>query len=289
MGSPKYMSPEQIRGERVDARADVYALGVCMYEMLTGRVPFDRENTVKILMAHKFYWPKAGAETYVFALTRLLEEAGHTVIPFAMEHPSNLPSPYAKYFVSQVEFRGRRNLWTDAGRAARVIYSREARSKLAALLSETPTVRDFELVGQNLDPAVLAEYYPPLRKSLANQVAGPVGLVVKAEGTQQEQALNVDVDLTPVRLRIPEQLSKEKGGPMRLTARVTGAAASGGALRFDAQTDLSGVDMRPGLLLDKPPGQRFTVDTAGTYQPEHGQRDNSRRDRVAGRAQHGAR
>jgi AsmA protein len=57
---------------------------------------------------------------------------------------------------------------------------------------------------------------------------------------------------------------------MRLTARLTGAAASGGALRFDAKTDLTGVDMRPGLLLDKPPGQRFTVDTAGTYQPEQG-------------------
>src|SRR5688572_10611153 len=42
MGSPKYMSPEQIRGERVDSRVDVYALGVMMYEMLTGKVPFDR-------------------------------------------------------------------------------------------------------------------------------------------------------------------------------------------------------------------------------------------------------
>jgi serine/threonine protein kinase len=52
MGSPKYMSPEQIRGERVDARSDVYALGVVMYEMLAGKVPFDRENTVKVLMAH---------------------------------------------------------------------------------------------------------------------------------------------------------------------------------------------------------------------------------------------
>jgi len=52
MGSPKYMSPEQIRGDHVDARCDIYALGVCMYEMLTGKVPFDRENTVKILMAH---------------------------------------------------------------------------------------------------------------------------------------------------------------------------------------------------------------------------------------------
>jgi serine/threonine protein kinase len=52
MGSPKYMSPEQIRGERVDGRVDVYGLGVIMFEMLTGKVPFDRANSVNILMAH---------------------------------------------------------------------------------------------------------------------------------------------------------------------------------------------------------------------------------------------
>ena len=52
MGSPKYMAPEQIRGEKVDARCDVYALGVIMFEMLTGKVPFDRPNSVNILMAH---------------------------------------------------------------------------------------------------------------------------------------------------------------------------------------------------------------------------------------------
>jgi eukaryotic-like serine/threonine-protein kinase len=52
MGSPKYMAPEQIRGERTDARSDVYALGVILYEMLTGKVPFDRSSSVNILMAH---------------------------------------------------------------------------------------------------------------------------------------------------------------------------------------------------------------------------------------------
>jgi serine/threonine-protein kinase len=52
MGSPKYMAPEQIRGDKVDARTDIYALGIIIYEMLTGKVPFDRPNSVNILMAH---------------------------------------------------------------------------------------------------------------------------------------------------------------------------------------------------------------------------------------------
>jgi serine/threonine-protein kinase len=52
MGSPKYMAPEQIRGDRVDARTDIYALGIILYEMMAGKVPFDRPNSVNILMAH---------------------------------------------------------------------------------------------------------------------------------------------------------------------------------------------------------------------------------------------
>ena len=52
MGSPKYMAPEQIRGDGVDARTDIYALGIILYEMLTGKVPFDRNSSVNILMAH---------------------------------------------------------------------------------------------------------------------------------------------------------------------------------------------------------------------------------------------
>jgi serine/threonine protein kinase len=51
MGSPKYMAPEQVRGDKVDNRTDVYSLGIMMYEMLTGKVPFDRPNSLNILMA----------------------------------------------------------------------------------------------------------------------------------------------------------------------------------------------------------------------------------------------
>jgi serine/threonine-protein kinase len=52
MGSPKYMAPEQIQGGHVDARTDIYSLGIMMYEMLAGRAPFERATSVNILMAH---------------------------------------------------------------------------------------------------------------------------------------------------------------------------------------------------------------------------------------------
>ncbi len=52
IGTPLYMSPEQARGEKVDHRSDVYALGVLCFEMLTGRLPFVGDTTVAVLMAH---------------------------------------------------------------------------------------------------------------------------------------------------------------------------------------------------------------------------------------------
>ena len=52
VGSPKYMSPEQVSGSVVDARSDVYSVGTILYSMLTGRPPFEGANSVAILMAH---------------------------------------------------------------------------------------------------------------------------------------------------------------------------------------------------------------------------------------------
>jgi serine/threonine-protein kinase len=52
MGTADYASPEQIQGGKVDARSDVYSLGCVLYEMLTGRIPFERDEPVAKLYAH---------------------------------------------------------------------------------------------------------------------------------------------------------------------------------------------------------------------------------------------
>ena len=52
MGSPKYMAPEQILGNPVSAASDIYSLGIVAYELLTGKVPFDKGASVKTMMAH---------------------------------------------------------------------------------------------------------------------------------------------------------------------------------------------------------------------------------------------
>ncbi|HEX3426417.1 MAG TPA: serine/threonine-protein kinase [Acidimicrobiales bacterium] len=58
LGTPDYMSPEQAQGGRGDARSDIYAWGVMMYEMLTGKVPFPGDNWMAVMAGHLQGTPK---------------------------------------------------------------------------------------------------------------------------------------------------------------------------------------------------------------------------------------
>ena len=62
MGTPDYISPEQVRSKRGDCRSDVYAVGVMLYEMLTGQVPFEGDNPMVVMNARLHYNPPSPRE-----------------------------------------------------------------------------------------------------------------------------------------------------------------------------------------------------------------------------------
>src|SRR5260370_16672941 len=62
VGTPHYMSPEQVQGKQLDPRSDVYSMGVMVYEMLVGRRPFESSSLTGVLTAHITEKPKPPIE-----------------------------------------------------------------------------------------------------------------------------------------------------------------------------------------------------------------------------------
>ncbi|MDP4153179.1 MAG: protein kinase [Bacillota bacterium] len=98
IGSVHYISPEQVSGEKTDERSDLYAVGIMMYEMLTGKVPFDAENPVSVALMQMQNKPKPPKEL-VEDLPVGLEEI---VLKAMSKNPENR-YPTARAFLEDIE------------------------------------------------------------------------------------------------------------------------------------------------------------------------------------------
>lgn len=88
-GTPHYMSPEQARGQEVDPRADIYALGVILYEMATGNPPFENDDYMAVLSAHIHEPPKQLSEVVPGSFPVEVENLIHSCLE---KEPSKRPS-----------------------------------------------------------------------------------------------------------------------------------------------------------------------------------------------------
>src|SRR5262249_17892080 len=123
---------------------------------LPAPLALGKSALVRVVNVNKFHYRRAGAETAYFDLARLLEERGHEVIPFAMLHPENEPTPWSRFVAPEVEFRAPAGPWERLRRAANVLYSRPARDRFAALLREArPDLVHLHNIAHQLSPSIL--------------------------------------------------------------------------------------------------------------------------------------
>lgn len=88
---------------------------------------------------------------------KLLEAQGHTVVPFAMQHPENFPTPYVGNFVSEVQTEGVRFSWQGLRTAGRMFWSFEARRKLARLIQTVkPDIAHVHNIYGQISPSILS-------------------------------------------------------------------------------------------------------------------------------------
>lgn len=111
--------------------------------------------TPRLLSINNYHYRRGGAEVAFLEQNRLFEERGWEVVPFAMRHRKNLPTPWESFFVDEIEFGEDYGAGEKLRRAAKIIYSREARGKVEALVAAArPDIAHAHNVYHHLSPAI---------------------------------------------------------------------------------------------------------------------------------------
>lgn len=114
-------------------------------------------DTRRLLNINNYFYRRGGAEAVFFDHSALFEEIGWDVVPFAMQHEKNLPSPWSDYFVSEIEYGREIGLRDKVVQAAKVIYSFEAQRNLKRLIDKArPDIAHAHNIYHHISPAIFS-------------------------------------------------------------------------------------------------------------------------------------
>jgi glycosyltransferase involved in cell wall biosynthesis len=113
------------------------------------------EPTRRLLAINNYFYRRGGAEAVFFDHMAMFQAIGWDVVPFAMQHEENEPSPYAGHFVSEIEYGRKTGPLRKAAQAASILYSFEAQRNLRRLIENArPSIAHAHNVYHHLSPSI---------------------------------------------------------------------------------------------------------------------------------------
>jgi len=191
VGTPHYMSPEQCRGLKVDARADLYALGVLLYESLTGRLPFDGATPLDIWQAHAEKAPRPPIEVAPLAVSPALNAI---ILRLLAKQPENRIQTAADFCIALENLTGDGHARTPEPARLGGPYD-----ELASTVEDLPAVPGFEAASTEEERRREIE---ELRANLGLHIEEPA-----AVGESEAQMSALVINLGPARSAATEQKS----------------------------------------------------------------------------------
>jgi ligand-binding sensor domain-containing protein/tRNA A-37 threonylcarbamoyl transferase component Bud32 len=171
IGTPAYMSPEQAQGQKVDQRSDIYSLGIILYEMVTGRVPYEAETPLAVVLKHlnePLPLPSSVKPDIPPSLERVILKA-------LSKNPDDRFSSVAEFLTAWKEAFNRAQ--SEAGTVSPPLRSGDLRRSTPPAPTEPATTMAASTVPAASAPTVAAP--PAARKgSMLPWIIGGVGAVI---------------------------------------------------------------------------------------------------------------